>query len=289
VPEAPPSGATIASATAPPSGDASAMAAPPQTTALCAGGASGGTTTGANGGAPTPPSCDEGFSCADMGPCSLRAEGSNCVRVCSFDVEIVTLDDLAAFAGLGCEVLEGNLALRSSEFQGVLRIDQLREIDGSLAVARAPNVTAIQMPDLRSVDGGIRFIQLDSLASIELPSLETQSQPANVVAHGIEISIDPMLQAVELGSLQTAVQLQILSNASLTRVQADALRSVAFLIVSGHPELTTLGGLPALEHVGQWYVTGNPKLPECELDAIAGHVDSGCDLCEGNDDTATCP
>jgi hypothetical protein len=247
------------------------------------------TTTGANGGAaPTPLSCTEEFACPEFGSCWMRAEDWRCVRVCEFDVEITTIEDLEPLTTLGCEVLVGELALRDTTFAGEVQIDGLLEIEGSLVIARAPNLTRVALPDLVAVRGGVRMLQLDGIKSIELPGLVEQTATPDIVSHGIEVSVNPLLDHLDLGSLKSAVQLQILSNGLLAALRMDALESVEFLIISGHPELATLGGLPALRHLGQWYVTGNPKLPQCELDEIASHVDAACGLCQENDDTATC-
>ena len=67
----------------------------------------------------------------------------------------------------------------------------------------------------------------------------------------------------------------------------DALTSIEGLWVQGNEQLLTLHGLPSLVDAGSaFYIDGNPRLPQCEVDAIVERAGAFCYPC-ANDTTAT--
>lgn len=214
-------------------------------------GASGG--AGGTGGVPAVGSCDEDFSCPDLGTCSLEPDGDGCVRICSFDASIGdipnayaidTAEDAAQLAALSCDVIDGSLRLGGGEIDSLSGLATIREVTGSLQVIATGNLTSIELPVLKVIDGTnipaglepLLFLSLPDVVSIRLPLLQT-------VGGNVNISLNPSLMSIEMDSLESVDTLQI---------------------------------------------GNNPMLPQCEVDAIVERVGASCSVCVGNDEAAVC-
>ncbi len=229
-------------------------------------------TVGADGGEPGVDTCGE-LACPDLGECSLVEEGDGCLRICSFDgtvgditnvYAIRSAEDLARLAQLSCHVIEGSLRIEGNGVEDLSGLASIREISGSLQVLGS-NLTSIELPALKVVGGtnmllgteAVTFIALPAVTDVELPSLES-------VGGAVNISVDPQLASIDLGSLETVETLQISNNDELARLNTS----------------------PTLQPGSLW-ISENPKLPQCEVDAIAERTGASC-VCSGNDATATC-
>lgn len=223
-------------------------------------GAESGGTAGGSAGEPAVGSCDE-FSCPDLGTCSLQQEGDGCLRICAFTEEysMMTADDVARLAALKCQIVQGSLRVSGNEIDTLDGLATIREVTGSFSV-QTNDQPQIELSALRAVGEDLLFLGLTSAESIQLPSLES-----------------------------VGGRLTITENPSLTSVQLDSLESVTEqLVIGGNDNLLTLNELPSLENLGGFLVTANPKLPQCEVDAIAERVGVDCYPCSGNDTAAIC-
>ncbi len=100
---------------------------------------------------------------------------------------------------------------------------------------------------------------------------------------------------VDLGALSNlediTSNIQIIENPVLTSLSGlEALRTVPSVTIYGNPELTTLA-LESLENPSSSLeITGNPKLPQCEVDALVTRMGATCSFyCDDNDSDGVCP
>jgi hypothetical protein len=84
--------------------------------------------------------------------------------------------------------------------------------------------------------------------------------------------------------------LGITGNGGLGSAALPALETVTqSLTVAGNPVLTTLGTLDALTDVESMFITQNPMLPQCFVDALDERLGSPCGgNCMDNDASASC-
>jgi hypothetical protein len=102
-------------------------------------------------------------------------------------------------------------------------------------------------------------------------------------------------QLVDLEALSALEEitsnLQVIQNPVLTDLSGlRALRNVPSVWVSQNPELASLG-LDALETPSSFLeITGNPKLPQCEVDQLLTRMGASCpQYCDENDAEGVCP
>jgi hypothetical protein len=127
----------------------------------------------------------------------------------------------------------------------------------SIDVARNAQLGQLPLPALHWVEGDLNVTDSPSLTSLVLPALEH--------AAALGINNNAGLQTLEAPALVDARdQLFIFQNLRLRHIVFDSLT-----------------------HSNLFEVSGNPKLPSCEVLGIFAHV-SGFHHQGGNDDTATC-
>lgn len=223
-------------------------------------GAQSGGTGGETGGEPAVGSCDDDFSCPDLGTCSLRRGGDGCIRICALaDVYAMTTEeDVARLAELRCEIVDGSLDISGNQVGSLTGLGTISEVTGDFTI-RNNDQSPIALPPLRVVDQDLTLLGLSALESIDLPLLESVGDA-----------------------------LSITGNSSLVSIEMDSLRSGTILAIGLNDELVTLNGLPALQSVDIFIIGYNPKLPQCEVDMLVDRVDAICSACTGNDTTATC-
>lgn len=272
-------------------------------TAGAAGGSSSGAGASGTGGSPelggagggsAKGSCDE-LSCPDLGTCSLKHEASGCTRICSFTAtySITTAADVAQLAALQCNVVEGALQIGGAKIDSLAGLESIHEITGNLEMGGSlPDLGGLK--GLEKVGGTLRVDSVVNLNSFELPILKSVGAQVYFVADGalrvksLETIRLPALERVGTGPND---ELTIVQWADLTHVYMDALKSVTGILnVDYNDELLTLNGLPSLTSARGLSVLLNPKLPQCEMDAIGARIGHPCSSssCTGNDTTATC-
>jgi hypothetical protein len=120
----------------------------------------------------------------------------------------------------------------------------------------------------------------------------------NIEANDSLVHIDGLngITAIGTGTHDGTKYLQVYNNPVLENI--DGLINVTSiaegLFIYDNPELTSIAGLDNLTTLGgdQLLVTSNPRLPQCEVDALIDRVRAGGFTGEaitaGNDTTATC-
>jgi hypothetical protein len=89
-------------------------------------------------------------------------------------------------------------------------------------------------------------------------------------------------------SLTNVESLTITGNDAVESVSLPVLASAESFTVAGNQTLVTLGTLDALMSVGSLIIGGNPRLPQCFVDALDARL-MACNMtCSGNDTTAVC-
>lgn len=251
-------------------------------------GSSGTAGTSGTGGTPGG-SCDP-LSCPALGTCTVTPLAQGCERTCKLDqpYQGASDADVASLAALGCTVIDGALAfvhLDASNqvfVHNLVGLESIREITGSLTIDGG------KLVDLKGLDGlqtvKTFTVQRLDIQSIELPALKHVGQ--------FTATDLPKLTVLRLPALDTADTGVMITTCSLLQsVELNALKSVTQeLNISMNNELLKLNGLPKLKSVPTLRVLLNPKLPQCEVDAIATRLGSATTCtCVGNDSSATCP
>jgi hypothetical protein len=232
------------------------------------------------GAASSPPDSCEDFECPEFGNCGVQGTGDSCKRVCTLapsdTVALATQEDVDRFAALRCERIAGSLviggsSLGVSDITSLQGLQTIRELTGYLNISLA-NITTIDLPNLRVVSDygaqysgeiGLEVYSMPQLVSIRMPALER-------VNAEIVVLDNPQLQSIELDSLQS-----VFGMINLCQREPYPLT----FAIDDNPELTTLNCLPSLQEA-LLRVTNNPKLSQCELDAVEQRDVAACMQCD---------
>jgi hypothetical protein len=252
----------------------------------------GGAAGAGTGGTAAPGSCDD-FSCPDLGTCSLTHEGNGCLRVCNFKDHHILLRsnaDVAQLAALRCNIINSNVNIYDP-VDSLAGLETIRTVQGELNVLDSHSLSTLAGLDgLEEVIGSL--VLLDSppgtgnrtLQSAELPSLKT--------VDGLSVQSDgasESLHAIHFPSLETAGLIAIVSDHDLTDIDLPSLKAVtSYIRLNGNDALTSLGGFASLQSAPDLYIAMNPRLPQCQVDALASRVGARCVSCGQNDPNGTC-
>jgi len=260
--------------------------------AAMGGAASGaaGTIAGAGGESGPSTSCDSDFTCPDIGQCSLRHEGSRCVRHCSVSKLLLESDeDIARLANYACEEIEGSLQITGSPSGAYSTVTSLAGLETIRTVTGLIYVDATKLVDIGGLSGletvGGLDVNRTGVLSIELPAL------TNVESGDLQLISLPKAKTIVAPKLENvAGSFKIVSCGSLSEVQMDALATVDKLVIGENRELLTVHELPSLVSVRRDVsIEGNTRLPQCEADAIFQRIGKRCSsACLGNDAAGSC-
>ena len=89
-------------------------------------------------------------------------------------------------------------------------------------------------------------------------------------------------------SLAHVESLTITGNDAVESVSLPVLVSAESFTIAGNQSLETVGTLDALMSVGSLIIAGNPRLPQCFVDALDARLGACNMTCGGNDTTAVC-
>jgi hypothetical protein len=233
------------------------------------------------------------------------------LRTITGTLSIVDCPALTGMAGLrGLETLGGSLLIRATELVDLGGLESLRSIGSdsvndavvfannpSLAnVAALSSVTSIvaslsvtnnpQLTSLAGFDGLVESSSITIAGNALLAALDGLTELEEAMA--ITVASNASIGAVAFPGLLSTGALSITSNLYLETVALPSLASAENLTIAGNPELTSVGTLSELSEVGLLVIGGNPKLPQCFVDALDARL-MACDMsCGGNDTTATC-
>lgn len=194
--------------------------------------------------------------------------GAGCaVKRCDSDgvvaeaaVFIATDGDVDALSG--CTTVSGNLIIAAQPFYV-----------GPLDTHPAPT-TLDGLEDLESV-AGILSISSPALTSVTGLSGLTSAGVIAIRDNDVLASLDGLSALATVGGAVDAdgVLVQpvfaILNNQSLTSIEA-------------------LTALTSVEPTTGWAIADNPRLPQCQADALAARLGADCGSCYGNDEAAVC-
>jgi hypothetical protein len=182
----------------------------------------------------------------------LRVSGNDSLRTTA------GLPDLGRLGGLIVSV--------NSQLEWVGDMPSLRSIDFQLDLTSNPKLRG-----LRNLDGPLSLSYVSQLTLVDNPLL-TELDPLSRVTQleVLKVQRSPALTSLgALAGLREVVDLNLMENDNLTRLDLGALRKVS----------------------QQFFVTHNPKLPTCLVTALAEAVHTGNPALRrtnNNDDTATC-
>ena len=187
------------------------------------------------------------------------------------------------------------------------------ELTGSLIVD-APGLTSVVLPDLTKVGGFLQVDDTDDLKTFSLPAL-------TVVQYKMTLDRNQALTVMETPKLEVVGMLSVRDNPLLTSFSFQGLGLVgggglsvnnnATLATFSFPSLTTVGkffgtlsvannpvltsiSFPVLNEAGgSFYVSQNPQLPLCLVEALVAQLLAGNGIksgtkTTGNNEACTC-
>ncbi len=247
-----------------------------------AGDEASGTATSTAAGTTSSGSCDP-IPCPELGSCTANLQGGQCARTCVFSEEysMSSAEDVARLASFQCTVFQGSLSATGSEISDFSGLESILAINGSLRIEAASELSSLDaLSGLVTISEHLVLSDLPKLGAIELPALEQ-------VRGSLSITSVSAPQIRMEGLKSVGVSLSINANQALTSIEMNSLQRVPKLLVGLNSVLETLHGLPALVELQTMQMAHNPKLPQCEVDAIASRADL-CDPCDQNDPNGTC-
>jgi hypothetical protein len=189
------------------------------------------------------------------------------------------LDNTALTGPISARTL-GGLELTGSPAMEVLTLDTPQiELPHSVVVG---GNNALREVDL----GSITSIR-ETLALLNSPALVATPSSVTSIGANLFLQNDPALVDLGFDRLQhVGFLIDIEGMASLQAIELPALSQVQNIEVFGNGALRHLG-LAALLGPTTIFVSGNPHLPACEVDALFARI-PGTHEQTGNDETATC-
>ena len=243
---------------------------------------SGAPSTAGEAGSAGSSTCDA-IPCPQLGTCTAEQHGATCSRTCSLTAtySIATNDDAAALARLQCSVIDGSVDIGGSGVSSLAGLETIREITGALRVLNTTKLANLGGLSRLETVRDLQF-QRAGLASIGLTALSK-------VSGQVDLEVLASLSSIDLSSLRSVGgALSITFCPLLPELHLDKLQSVGELLnVSSNDALGTVNQLPALKSVGKLQFTSDPKLPQCEVSAIATRLGASCS-CGGLDTNTTC-
>jgi hypothetical protein len=172
--------------------------------------------------------------------------------VCGFDVSLATQAELAEFAALRCQNINGRLTIFGDEIESLAGLETIKELDALFVQATA--LQTVELPQLTVLRHDSQIAENGRLESVSLPGLES-------VEGYLYILNNPVLESIDLDGLERVAQLSILSNPALVSLSLSALSS-------------------ATENV---FIADNESLSTATADEVCGRV--GCSHCLATDTT----
>lgn len=229
---------------------------------------------------------------------------------------------LTLFQASGCTHIRGDLVVHESPGEALpLAFARIEQVDGGVYIESNEGLERIAFPSLKTVGGEFYVSNNAELTQVDAPKLVEIE--GDFVIEGndsfVELTGFPALEAV--GGWVTIIENPALERTggfeSLTRFggiqmwENHALVSMAdfpaletiegfgegvdagysLLYIDSHDSLTEIGGFGKLSDIdGNLTIAYNPKLPQCEVEALLDTLTvTGWKDTSGNDETATCP
>ena len=219
-------------------------------------------------------------------------EANGCLRRCASNDTHILLNSnaqVAQLAALRCDVLSVDVNIYPG-VDSLAGLETVREVIGELNILQSYPLTSLAGLDgLEKVDGSLVFSDsanagARTLKSVVLPSLKNLGSLSVLNATTTE-----SIHAIHLPSLETAGLIWIELAPDLTVIDLPVLKTVtSYVRLRKNDSLTGLSGFAALQSAHDLYVTMNPKLPQCQVDALAARLGISCTSCDQNDPTGIC-
>jgi hypothetical protein len=220
------------------------------------------------------------------------------------------LRDLSGFEGLrsigrasdvGSVVITENGALTSIAALAVADISrlsvtvannpELARLAGLSGARSLSNVVIVDNESLESLNGLAGVTDLESLTVANNAAVPDVNLPALERAGAFTLTGNTRLAQLRMPALsRLEMALTVAANPVLESIEMTALESVAGSVtISANAGLARLE-LEGLESVGALTVSGNARLPQCEVDALNVRLQNPCAAsCSGNDSGGVCP
>jgi hypothetical protein len=195
---------------------------------------------------------------------------------------LVTLSGFESVRRVGADLVMDAVVLSDNpRLANVTALGELTSLVASLSVRNNPELTSLAGLDRLRDTSDITILGNALLAEIGgLTELEQ--------AISITIASNVSLVSASFPNLLGVGSFSITTNPVLASIGLPLLASAENLTISGNDELLTVGTLSELDDVGSLIISGNPKLPQCFVDALDARL-MACDMsCVGNDASATC-
>jgi hypothetical protein len=192
---------------------------------------------------------------------------------------MLTLTDNAEFTGAISAQTLGGLQVTGSPLMEVLtlRTPQI-ELPGSVAIGGNDALREVDLGSIASI--------LGSMVLVNSPALVTTPSSVTHIGNSLILQNDPVLVDLGFDRLQyCGVLINIEGMASLQAVELPALTQVdAIELFSTNARHLGLLALPGPSTI---FVSGNRRLPACEVDEVFARI-PGTHEQIGNDTTTTC-
>jgi hypothetical protein len=198
----------------------------------------------------------------------------------SGDIEVSHCDALKSLGALPNPHISGG-GLNITYSMQLENLDGLQGIEALTGVTLASNLglRSVRLPELVEIAGPLLLADNDGLSTLELPKLKTVGQA--------QLTSDDALEMLELPALTEAATWLVAGNAVLESISLDALSSIDSMTITGNASLRSIGSLGALMRIDSLIVAQNPRLPQCQVDAIDARL-MACSPCTDNDDRVAC-
>jgi len=195
---------------------------------------------------------------------------------------LLNLSGLESLRSIGSDITADAVVLSANpRLADVTALGELTSLVANLNVSSNPELTSLAGLDRLRETNDVTILGNELLAEID-GLTELQQATSITVASNASLGSASFPNLVGVGSFS------ITSHPVLASVGLPLLESAENLTISGNQTLSTVGTLEALGDVGVLVISSNPMLPQCVVDALDARL-MACDMsCDGNDVSATC-
>jgi hypothetical protein len=183
---------------------------------------------------------------------------------------------------MDCGVIQGNLEVAGKVLTNLDGLEGIYEVTGDLYINRTEK--------LQNLGGlvGIRRIGQNLVLAGNLV-LESAAFPQlKKVAEKLILQDDQALPTWKLPFLEQVGGVDLHNNEMLLDVEMNDLKQADSISIYDNGVLETTYGFPALTQLNSLEIRNNPKLPQCEVDALDARLSACGGLCMGNDASGVC-
>lgn len=209
-------------------------------------------------------------------------------------ITLLDEDDLRAITN--CKVITGELLVDNSELTNLDGLENLKSILGGLRITGNRNLTnvaglrSLRLVDFLEIENNPSLATLAGLERVETRETIRNSRGNLVDAGWVVLNDNRALEDLEgLPSLDRVFSLEIKGNSALQNLHGLEGISSIFdgLFIIDNASLTDIRALKTgCQELDCLHIRNNPKLPNCQAEALGGPDAYGC--CTENDEDAVC-